>query len=65
MNANNGKGNNGKDNNTRGIDPFLWTDPEREQIKSYSTREEEKTQLPREEKAPDIKDKVKIKPTLL
>lgn len=59
MNVNSGK------DNTRGIDPFLWTDPEREQIKSYSTREEEKTQLPREEKAPDIKSKVKIKPILL
>ncbi len=43
-------------NNDSGYPLNLWTDPEREEIKSYS---------PREEKAPDIKDEVKIKPTLL
>jgi hypothetical protein len=43
-------------NNDSGYPLNLWTDPEREEVKSYS---------PREEKAPDIKDKVKIKPALL
>lgn len=45
MSANNGKGNNEKDNNTRGFDPFLWIDPEREQIKSTAQRKAEE-QIP-------------------
>lgn len=45
MSANNGKGNKGKDNNTRGFNPFPWTDPEREQIKSTAQRKAEE-QIP-------------------